>query len=197
MSLTTELSFISWLARRLKQVWHDLRMDEFVTWEGIVATAALIVSLYNLRQVHRAPALARRRELRDQLRVLLERSVDKLEAVRSSIRAGQEIPLGAEVMDLAGQLWNLEKRLQDPSLRVKFLAQQLQVVAGAMTSLVLLRQSHDRFNKLSQSDAVRVAEMGGRPGDLHVHNRDVDDVCKDVMESIGKTIKELNRLESR
>lgn len=80
-------------------------MDSFITWEGIVATAALAVSLYSLRQVRRAPAMARQRELQDQLRAKLEESAAQVKAVQKALRHGSiELPDVMVFMEMATKI---------------------------------------------------------------------------------------------
>lgn len=178
------------------QICDDQRMDSFVTWEGVVASAALLVSLYSLRQVRRAPAMARQRELRDQLRVMLEASAAQIKEVRSGIRRGAPDRLDAfEFMQPAQEISKLGDRLTGRGGRVSLVVAHLQAVAAHLQSVGAARSRNSTRELLGGSSVAGLSEELPE-ANVDIALRDLDDACKEAASVIADEIEELNRLES-
>jgi hypothetical protein len=167
-----------------------------LTWEGVVATAALLVSLYNLRQARRAPALARQRELRDQLRILLELATTDVQAVRDGIRSGaEEMPSSLYFHQQTQKLEKIRARLMTLGTQVEAVEVRLNKVGAHCSSVTAAQQRNSTRELLSTINLTGVPELPA--ANVDVEQRDLDDACKDALSVIASTLGELNRLESR
>lgn len=66
-----------------------------MAWEGLsvfVAAMALLLSLYNTREIRRAPELARQQALWDELRTLVEATFRLVDDARVALGVGGELP---------------------------------------------------------------------------------------------------------
>jgi hypothetical protein len=161
------------------------------SWEGVVATVALLVSLYSLWQVRRAPALARQRELWDQLRVLLDHSAIELKAMRDEIRGeGIAEERGLALDSEAEQIRELAKRLVKMRQEAAHVEMHLQTVVVKSMRVQSARSRNDTIKMLGPDSGLSAANVD-------VVLRDLDDACRDAASEVTNALKELNRLETR
>ena len=176
-------------------------MDSFVTLAGLVAIAALFVSLYSLRQVRRAPAMARQRELRDQLRGILEEYARQIEHIKGGIRRGQtDLPEPMGFTASIPQLSALEARLtRNHDGRIARVVVYINSVGVHLAAVAAARSRNATIESLADT-TLNGAEAV--PENLPAFNvemalKDLDDACKEAAAVIAAEIKELNRLESQ
>lgn len=160
-------------------------------WEGVVATAALLVSLYSLWQVRRAPALARQRELWDQLRVLLDHSANELKAIRDDIRGeGTAEERGIALSGESQQIRELAKRLVKMRPEATDVEMHLSTVVLRSMQVQSARDRNNTIKTLGSGSGLPAANVG-------VAQQDLDGACKDAAAKVAHALRELNRLESR
>ncbi|MUK01630.1 hypothetical protein GM708_06625 [Vibrio cholerae] len=171
-------------------------MDSSVFWDAVVAVvavAALAVSLYNLRQTRRAPALARQRELQDQVRALLDPVIAKLKAARSEIRRGStSFPVLLVLDQDAQRISQIRVRLTKLDGRVALVEAQLRFVMAAAWSVESVTAKNESIETLARSGGT--TEL--TPSNSAVAIQDLDLACKDAIDYIEQVLGELNRLEN-
>jgi len=168
-------------------------MDSFITWEGVVATLALLVSLYNLQRARRAPALARQRELRDQLRVLLDASVAEIDALQEGLRKNAlKLPSGLHFVIEGQKIAKIRERLDNLDSAVVPVESHLAAV-GAYSDVVTAARQRNAARQLLGSDAQRELPEDNLPLAL----QDLDVRCVEAAQEISYALKKLNQLESR
>lgn len=179
--------------------WEDNLMDSFLTWEGIVATGALLISLYNLRRARRAPAAARQRELRDQLRTMLDDLDAQVKVIQSTILNGDaSLPEALAFSSQAGRLLQLSARMDNSQAsRVNLVVAALHSVAGSLSGAATARSLNSSRETLQRAGESTQSISKLQPVNEQMRLKDLDDACKDAAQAIAKEIRELNRLESR
>ena len=163
-------------------------MDFGLTWEGVAALLALAVSLYNLREARRAPAKARQRELRDDLRVLLEDVATEINSFREDIREGNELNGPSRLRGSAKELRKLAPRIRGGESRLKHIATKLDHTADCRLRVVSTPQEI-QWRKDAEDMGVSMSEEATLD--------DLDDACQDVAVEVLKELDRLRVLESR
>lgn len=173
-------------------VWNDEAMDFSLSWEGIAALFALGVSIYSLWEARRAPVKARQRELRDELRVLLEGVAAEIESFRADVQEGNEIDSGSKFRDSAAKLQKLGPRITGSQNRLSLIASKLQHVADCRLRVV--GDAHDiQWRRDAEELGVVMPE-----GDLETLSRDdLDAACEGAAGEVQKELERLRVLESR
>lgn len=163
-------------------------MDFGLTWEGVAALLALAVSLYNLREARRAPAKARQRELRDDLRILLDGAALEISSLREDIRDGNEIDGASRFRDRATELRKLGPRIRGSESRLSLIAAKLQHIADC------------RLHVVSTPQEIQWRKDAEELGVFMPEERSLDelnDACKDAAVEVLKELGRLRVLESR
>ena len=178
--------------RRGVTIWNDEAMDFSLTWEGVAALLALGVSLYNLWEARRAPAKARQRELRDELRVLLEGVAAEILAFRAEVQEGDELDSGSKFRDSAAKLERLGPRITGSQSRLSLIASKLQHIADCR--LRVIGNAHD-IQWIRDAEELGVVSPDG---DLETVSRDdLDAACEGAVGEVQKELERLRVLESR
>lgn len=167
-------------------------MDFSLTWEGIAALLALGVSFYNLWEARRAPAKARQRELRDELRVLLEGVAAEIVSFRADVQEGNEIDSASKFRESAAKLQKLGPRITGSQNRLSLIASKLQLVADCRLQVIGNAQDN-QWRRDAEELGVVMPE-----GDLETLTRDdLDAACEGAAEEVQKELVRLRVLESR
>lgn len=163
-------------------------MDFGLTWEGVAALLALAVSLYNLREARRAPAKARQRELRDDLRILLGDVATEVNLLREDMRGGNELTGASKFRDSATELRKLGPRLRGSESRLMLIAAKLEHIADCRLHVVSTPQEI-QWRKDAEEMGVFMPEEGTLD--------DLDDACEDAAAEVLRELDRLRVLESR